>query len=111
MAQTKIDEILERMNSLQEEFELEFEKLLEDKREAFQYTLKKGKVRFEKEVRALQRKHKTALLTYFRDAKIRHILSSPIICSIIVPLVFLDITVTLYQHICFRLYGISLGDL
>lgn len=108
MAQTKIDEILDRMHSLQEEFELEFEKILEDKREAFQYSLQRGKVRFDKHVKSLQKKHKTALLTYFRNAKIMHILSSPIIYSIIVPLVFLDVTVTLYQQICFRIYGISL---
>ncbi|MDD9894813.1 MAG: hypothetical protein OXU24_03385, partial [Gammaproteobacteria bacterium] len=37
---------------------------------------------------------------------LRHLLSAPFIYLMIVPLAILDITVTVYQHICFRLYGI-----
>ncbi len=37
----------------------------------------------------------------------RHIVSVPFIYSMIVPLAFLDLTFTLYQAICFRLYQIA----
>jgi len=108
MPQSKLDDILLRIQTLQDELENELERILEEKREYFQYTFEKGKVRFQKQIHALQRKHKKNLLKYFIDAKIRHILSVPFIYSIIFPLLFLDFAVTLYQHVCFRLYGIPL---
>ena len=106
MVQTKLDEILARLQSLQDELETELEALLEEKREFFQYTFEKGKVRFKKQIRELQRKHKKGLLKYLIDAEFRHVISAPFIYSIIFPVLLLDITVTFYQHICFRLYGI-----
>lgn len=107
MAQTKLDEILGRFQSLQDELENELEILLKEKREYFQYTFEKGKVRFKRQVRELQRKHKKGLLRYIAGAKLKHIVSIPFIYSVIFPIFFIDISVTLYQHICFRLYGIS----
>ncbi|MEE9445767.1 MAG: hypothetical protein V3V19_08900 [Cocleimonas sp.] len=106
MSQTKLDEILSRLQLLQNELEDELETLLEEKREYFQYTFEKGKVRFKKQIHELQRKHKKGLLKYIVEAKLKHIISVPVIYSIIIPIFFIDITVTLYQHICFRLYGI-----
>lgn len=108
MSQSKLDEILTRLNSLQDELESELERVYEDKRADFQYTLKKGRVQFKKQIRDLQRKYKKGLVRFFLDAEIKHILSAPIIYSIIFPLLFLDLTITLYQHICFRIYGIPL---
>lgn len=106
MPQTKLDEILMRIHSLQFELEQELDRILEEKRAFFQYTLKKGKVSFKKQIRTLHRQHKKTLVKYLRDSKVRNILSAPVIYSVIIPLVFLDISVTLYQHICFRLYRI-----
>jgi hypothetical protein len=108
MPQTRLDEILTRFNSLQDELERELERVYEEKRASFQYSLKKGKVVFKKQIRAFQRQHKKGLIKYFRDAEIKHIISAPIVYSIIFPLIFLDFAITLYQHICFRIYGIPL---
>ncbi|KAG1682769.1 Cardiolipin synthase [Nymphon striatum] len=108
MSESKLDDILTRIQLLQDELEDELENVLKEKRESFQYTFERGKVSFEKKIRSLQRQHKKNLLKYFNEAKIRHIITSPIIYSVIVPLVFLDIMVTIYQHVCFRAYGIPL---
>ena len=43
MPQTRLDELLARLNSLQGELESELERIYEEKRESFQYTLKKVK--------------------------------------------------------------------
>lgn len=110
MSQSKLDDILARIQSLQEELEDELEQVLKEKRDFFQYTFKKGKVRFEKQMRSFQREHKKNLIRYFNEAKIRHIVTSPIIYSVIIPLVLLDIMVTLYQQVCFRAYGIPLVE-
>jgi len=108
MAKNTLDEILERLHTLQAELEEEIERLYNEKRQVFRYTLEQGKVRFEKGVRLLQRHQKIALWIYIARAPIRHILSAPIIYSLILPLLLLDIMVTGYQHICFRLYDIPL---
>jgi hypothetical protein len=108
MPQTRLDEILGRLNSLHSELELELERTLEEKRKHFQYTLKKGRVSFKKQIREFQRQYKKGLIKYIVDAELKHIVSAPIVYSVIFPLVFLDASITLYQHICFRLYGIPL---
>lgn len=38
----------------------------------------------------------------------RHLLSAPFVYILILPLIFLDIFLEIYKHICFRLYGIKL---
>ena len=50
----------------------------------------------------------TSTLTFIKQAPIGYMLSAPIIYGMIIPLSFLDITLTLYQHICFRIYNIPL---
>jgi hypothetical protein len=107
MPDSTIDNILERLHSIQSELESEIDKLLQEKRRQFQYTLDQGKVSFDREVRKLQRRYKTGSIRYLARARLGHMLSAPVIYSLFVPLLLLDITVTLYQHTCFRIYGIE----
>ncbi len=103
-----INDILDRLRRVQQELEEELERLLVEKRNEFQYTIRRGKVVFERGVRRLQRKQRVGLWRYFRDAQLAYMLSAPVIYSMIIPLVVLDVSITLYQHICFRIYGIPL---
>ena len=106
-AKSKLDEILKRVQSSQEELEEELDRLLAEKREKFQYKLHLGKkVVFERGMHQRLKDHRINLWHYLRKAPITYILSAPFIYAMIFPLVFLDITLTLYQHICFRIYGI-----
>jgi len=108
MVKTKLDEIIERLRVTQQELETEIENLLKDRRERFHYSLRRGKVVFERNIRRLLRQQRTGLWNYLRKAPIAHILSSPIIYSLIGPLVILDISISFFQHTCFRIYGIPL---
>lgn len=108
MNKSTLDEILSRLQLMQAELEAEIDRLLEEKRQQFHYTLKQGKVRFEQGVKALQRRQRTGLWRYLRNARLAHVLSAPIIYSVIFPLLSLDLMITLYQHVCFRIYGIPL---
>jgi len=63
---------------------------------------------FERGVRRLQRQQRTGLWRYLSEAPLVHILSARFIYGMIVPLVILDLSVTAYQHLCFRIYGIPL---
>ena len=46
--------------------------------------------------------------TKYQNRKCLHLISALFIYSMIIPLVFLDITIEIYHNICFRLYGIPL---
>lgn len=105
---TKIDEILERLGATQQELEQEVDILLAKKRHQFNYSLRRGKVFFERSVQNWQRQHRTGLWQYLRKAPFTYMISAPVIYGMIVPLLILDLSITLYQHICFRIYGIPL---
>ena len=48
-----------------------------------------------------------ALRSYFRQTRPIYLLGLPVIYSMALPLVVLDLSATVYQHICFRIYGIT----
>jgi hypothetical protein len=98
----KIGDILERMRSL----ELELEKELESTRQNFRYQLVNRKVRFERDILEQQKKLRASLLKYILFARPVHLLTAPIIYAVAIPLLLLDLMVTLYQAVCFPLYGI-----
>ena len=108
MQKSSIDDLMQRLHGLQHELEIEIERLLKEKREYFHYTLEQGKVCFEQGILALQRRQRTGLWHYLRTTPISHLLSAPLIYGLLIPFLFLDMTVTLYQQICFRIYGIPL---
>ncbi len=99
----RIDEILQRIRALEAELERE----LESRREAFQMRFEHHRVRFAQEIVQRQKQFKTSLIAYVFQGSFRHLLSAPIIYSMIVPLVILDISVSLYQYLCFPLYRID----
>ncbi len=109
----RLEQLLDRLNQARNELEAELDEALAEGRRRFHYTVRRGKVRFEREVRRLQRKYRIGWFRYLTRARISHILSAPVIYSLVIPLLLLDLSITLYQHICFRLYGIprvSRGD-
>ena len=79
---------------------------LDEQQEKFSYKLEGTRIKFEQEILDAHRKLRIGILRYFFSAKLRSILSSPFIYGMIIPIAFFDLTITLYQHICFRLYGI-----
>ncbi|MCF6186374.1 MAG: hypothetical protein L3J49_02715 [Desulfobulbaceae bacterium] len=105
-SRTGLDEILERLKSVQHELEQEVDKVLDEKRQQFSYQLHRGRVIFKQNVRRWHRQQRTGLLRYLYSAPLAFILSAPVIYGMLVPLVFLDLAVTLYQHVCFRIYGV-----
>ncbi|MBS4097310.1 MAG: hypothetical protein KGZ83_10805 [Sulfuricella sp.] len=98
----KIAELIERIHILQDELELE----LARKREELRYTLIDRKVRFEQEMLKRHRAIKTGLLHYIFKARLRNVISAPVIYAMFFPMLLLDACVTLYQWVCFPLYRI-----
>ena len=98
----RINELTDRIAKLEKQLLDEFDK----KQKEFSYRIVGKKVKFEQDVLAAHKKLKKAVLPWIFTAKVRNILSAPFIYSMIVPIAFFDLTITCYQHICFRLYGI-----
>ena len=102
MAQT-IEQFLDRIKALQEEMEAELAK----KRAAFRYRLENGRVEFEDEVRRAHRAARVRLGAFLAATRPMVVLTAPVIYSLIVPFVLLDLFVSLYQAVCFPVYGIA----
>jgi len=99
---TAIDEILEKIQSLEKDLELEFEA----QRERFHYRLEQRAVRFEQEALEKQRALKQGLLRFWRQSGGLNFITSPVIYALVVPLVLLDLSLTIFQWVCFPIYGI-----
>ena len=98
----KISELLARIQQM----ELEIEQEMKRKRAELQADFEETRVKFEHEVLEQQRRFKTGLLKYMLSTDLRTALTAPIIYAVFFPMVLLDISVTVYQHVCFRAYGI-----
>jgi hypothetical protein len=81
------------------------EKLEEEVKSAF-YELRNGKVWFSKEIKREHRRLKTSLVRYVLHSRILAVLTAPFIYAVIIPFVLLDLFVSVYQAVCFPVYGI-----
>ncbi|MGB5834666.1 MAG: hypothetical protein WBG92_22130 [Thiohalocapsa sp.] len=106
MNKADIDGILCRLRETQRELDSEIDRLLTEGREQFRYRLRRGRVVFERGMRSLHRNHRVGVLAYLRNAPVSFILSAPLIYGMLVPMLLLDVSLTIYQHLCFRIYGI-----
>jgi hypothetical protein len=98
-----MDDLLRRIAALEREIDTEFEAV----RAKWRYRIEKGRIRFERGVRDVHRRLRRSLPRYLRESDILSILTAPIIYSLIVPFAIVDLWVTIYQSVCFRVYGIA----
>jgi hypothetical protein len=99
---TQLDALMDRLRSVEAEIEVELAK----RREALRYQLENKRIVFEKEALRMQRAIKVKLSRYIRDANPWVALSAPVIYSLIIPIVLVDLWVMAYQAICFPIYNI-----
>ena len=97
------DRLLAQIKLLQGELEAEFA----IRRAKLRYTLQGTRAVFEEEILRAHRELRVGLFTYIFNARLLTILTAPVIYAMIVPFVLLDITITIYQWICFPVYGIE----
>ena len=86
--------------------EAELEETLRGKQEEWKYRIELGRAKFETAVSAQHRRMRTHIGRYLRDASLANLLTAPIIYSVTIPFLLIDAWVTLYQWICFPIYGI-----
>ena len=73
----------------------------------WRYRVHRGRVWFDKELRETHRKLRQSIPAYILEGSLLSLLTAPVIYSLLLPLVMLDLWVTLYQSICFPIYGVA----
>lgn len=98
----KIEELLQRIRIMEEELEVQMALARAD----LHVRIEDGKIEFDKAVLMRHRELKTRLLRYIVGARPLIALTAPFIYVLIVPFVLLDVFITIYQAVCFPVYGI-----
>lgn len=98
----KIDEITQQIKALEIELEAEFRKKQSD----FFYKIENSKAIFEEKVINEGKTKIISSLEYLSAFSILTVLTIPFIWAMMIPALLVDISVTIYQHICFPIYKI-----
>jgi len=100
---SRVDDILARMASLERELGRE----LHDAQSRWRYRFEAGKVHFERDVRAAHTRLRKSVPRFLRESSLLNLLTAPVVYLLLVPIALLDVSVTVFQHVCFRAYGIA----
>jgi hypothetical protein len=98
----KLDSLLIKMREL----EIEMMRELRRKEADFLYQVREKKVRFTEEATARHRKLSKRIHRYILESTFLVLLTAPVIWSCLLPFVFLDLVISIYQALCFGIYGI-----
>ena len=98
----RLDELLDRLREIEAAVQAE----IEENRAEFRYRVEQGRVEFDAEVRRRHRELREGWLSFLSRTRLLVLITAPVIYSLIVPFVILDIFVSVYQAICFPVYGI-----
>lgn len=99
----QITELMERIRALEGELDAELAKRSAELRIGIEH----GRVAFEKELLRRHRQLRNKLLPYVFGANPLIMLTSPVIYAGIVPFLLLDLFISIFQAVCFPIYGIA----
>lgn len=103
----KISEIADRIAELEQQLERALTEELEAKRREVLYVIERGRVAFTAEARALHQTVRQDAWAFLWEAPVKTLLVAPVIYSVLIPLVLLDLWMSLFQAVCFPVYGIG----
>lgn len=99
-----IQEILSKIEALNNDLRVEYERLSEK----YGFSIAKRKIIFLEEFRRRNRGFKLPAWKYVLPTNIRHVLSIPFIYGVFPVALLFDLTITIYQWVCFSLYRIPI---
>ncbi|MHB8843205.1 MAG: hypothetical protein ACYC7L_00515 [Nitrospirota bacterium] len=99
---TRLIELVETMKRLEKELAAELQK----SEAAYSYKIHGTIVTFEEWVIHEQREFVQKVIPYLREASWGNIVTAPVIWACLPPVLFLDLMLTLFQAVCFPVYGI-----
>ncbi len=98
----KLETLLEKMRLLEKDILRELQKKELD----FFYEVRQGKIRFTEDARARHKLLAKRFTCYVRDSRFMIGLTTPVIWACCIPIALLDLSMMLYQAVCFPVYGI-----
>ncbi len=98
----RLDTLLGKMRELERELMEETQK----KEAEYCYKIKGGSVQFTDAARAKHKELKVGFHRYLAHSRFLVVITSPVIWMCAVPILFCDVVGTVYQAICFPIYGI-----
>ena len=102
----RMQEIARTIVDLQAELDRE----IEHRRRALGVRVHDRLVEFERGIVIEQRKLRTSARAFLARSSFGAVISAPVISSMLLPLVLLDIWISVYQAICFRAYRIARAE-
>jgi hypothetical protein len=100
--QSRLDGLLAQVARLEREVEHELNRA----RDQWRYRLDAGRIRFDRDVHLAHERLRQGIPRYLRESSPLNIVTAPIIYSMILPIAILDAAFSVYQRVCFPLYGI-----
>ena len=98
-----VAEILKQLDELEDRLQ----ETLHQSSEEIAFRLQHGKIIFEREFKLKNREFRTGVIEYITHSRLTVLITAPVIYSLIVPFLLLDIFVSIYQAICFPIYHVS----
>ena len=98
---------VERIAKRFREAEKDLAREIEEQEERWHYRVHRGRVWFDREVRRAHRRARQNIPAYIGEGSFLSLLTTPVTYSLMAPLVLLDVWVTMYQCVCFPVYGIA----
>jgi hypothetical protein len=97
---------LEELQHKLRELEAEFEEKLQQRRSEFRYRIRNDRVVFEEAMVQEHKKLKEGLVSFLRRTEWSVLVIAPLTYGMALPLMLLDVFVSLYQAACFPILGI-----
>ena len=98
----KISQLMSKMAELEDDLRT----AIHEQESKMFFEIKGKRVEFESSVKAAHKKLKTGFFRWLVTNRPQNLITGPIIYAMIVPLMMLDLCVSLYQWICFPIYGV-----
>ena len=99
----RIHQLLTQMATLEDDLR----EALHEQETSMLFEIRGKRVEFEHSVRQAHRRLKTGFFRWLVSNRPQNLITGPIIYSMIIPLLMLDLCVTLYQALCFPIYRIA----
>jgi hypothetical protein len=100
---SRIRQILDQMSALEDELQ----QAVQEQRSHLRYQFEGKRVVFEQAIKDAHRRVKQGVFRWFISIRPQNFLTMPIIYGMAIPLLLFDLFVSVYQLICFPVYGIA----
>jgi hypothetical protein len=100
---SSVERIVERLREAEDDLTRE----ADEQQKRWRFRVHRGRVWFDEEVRRAHRAFRQSIPAFIWESSVASLLTAPVIYSLLLPFAALDVWVTLYQWVCFPIYGIA----